>query len=87
MVAAMVEVVGPGTSAVVLVGVVLVLVELPAESSAGPVDDGSPVDELPLVDAGTLVLAGPDENPGEAASPQAARIRAVRMDARMTPQA
>jgi hypothetical protein len=37
---------------------------LPAESSAGPVDDVSPPVELPLVDADTLVIAGPVENPG-----------------------
>jgi len=63
---------------------VLELPELPAESSAGPVDDVSPVDELPLVDADTLVIAGPVENPGGAASPQVARNRAARMGARMT---
>jgi len=67
---------------------VLELPELPAESSAGPVDDVSPVDELPLVDADTLVIAGPVENPGGAASPQAAaRTRATRIGARMSPVA
>jgi len=66
---------------------VLELPELPAESSAGPVDDVSPVDELPLVDADTLVIAGPVENPGGTASPQAARITAARTDERIAPQA
>jgi hypothetical protein len=66
---------------------VLELPELPAESSAGPVDVVSPPDELPLVDADTLVIAGPVENPGEAASPQAARTRAARIGARVIPRA
>jgi hypothetical protein len=67
---------------------VLVLAELPAESSAGPMDVVSaPVDELPLVDADTLVIAGPVENPGGLASPQAAaRAKAARMGARVTQQ-
>jgi hypothetical protein len=66
---------------------VLELPELPAESSAGPVDDASPVDELPLVVSGALVTAGPVENPGGAAvSPQAARTRAARVGARITPR-
>jgi hypothetical protein len=54
--------------------------ELPVELSAGPVDDVSPLDELPLVDSDTLVTAGPDENPGGATSPQAARASAARID-------
>jgi len=66
---------------------VLELAELPAESSSGPVDVVSPVDELPLVDADTLVIAGPVDDPGGAASPQAARSRAARMEARMAPKA
>ena len=60
---------------------------LPAESSAGPVDVVSAPVELPLVDAATLVSPGPVENPGEAASPQAARTRAARIGARIIPQA
>jgi hypothetical protein len=48
------------------------------------VDDVSPLDELPLVDSDTLVTAGPDENPGGATSPQAARTRAARIGARVT---
>jgi hypothetical protein len=48
------------------------------------VDDESPLDELPLVDSATLVTAGPDENPGGVASPQAARTRAARTGARVT---
>jgi len=64
---------------------VLVLAELPAESSAGPVDDVSPV-ELPLVVADTLVTAGPVENPGAAVSPQATRTRAARIGVRIAPQ-
>jgi hypothetical protein len=66
---------------------VLELPELPAESSARPLDDVSPVDELPLVDADTLVMVGPVENPGEAASPQAATTRAARKGARVIPRA
>jgi hypothetical protein len=66
---------------------VLELPELPAESSAGPVVVVSAPVELPLVDADTLVIAGPVENPGAAASPQAARTKVARMGARMTPVA
>jgi len=62
---------------------VLALAELPAESSAGPMDDVSPPVELPLVDADTLVIAGPVENPGGLASLQAARIRAARVNVRI----
>jgi hypothetical protein len=40
-----------------------------------------------LVDADTLVIAGPVENPGEAASPQAARTKAARMGVRIAPKA
>jgi len=68
--------------ALVLV-LVLALAELPAESSAGPMDDVSPPVELPLVDADTLVIAGPVENPGGLASLQAARIRAARVNVRI----
>jgi hypothetical protein len=63
------------------------LLELPVELSAAPVDDESPLDELPLVDSATLVTGGPDENPGGAVSPQAARTRAARTGARVTPSA
>jgi hypothetical protein len=63
------------------------LLELPVELSAGPVDDESPLDELPLVDSGTVVTGSPDENPGGAAvPPQAARTRAARVGARVTPR-
>ena len=62
---------------------VLELPELPAETSAGPVDDASLVDEMPLVDSGTLVTGGPDENPGgPAVPPHAARTRAARLPTR-----
>lgn len=65
----------------------LELSALPVELSAGPVDDESPLDDLPLVDSDTLVTAGPDENPGGVVSPQVARTRAARTGARMTPSA
>jgi len=60
------------------------LPELPTESSATPVDNVSPLDELPLVVADTLVMPNPVEKPGEAVSPQAARTKAARMGARVT---
>jgi hypothetical protein len=66
---------------------VLVLAELPVESFAEPVDAGSAPVELLLVDADTLVIAGPVENPGGEASPQAARTRAARTGVRIAPQA
>jgi hypothetical protein len=60
------------------------LLELPVELSAAPVDDESPVDELPLVDSGTVVTGGPDENPDNpAVSPQIATARAARIGARV----
>jgi len=65
---------------------VLVLVlaaELPAESSACPVDDVPPV-EPPLVERDTLVTPGPVENPGELVSPQEATRRTVSVAARMS---
>jgi hypothetical protein len=65
---------------------VLVLAELTAESSAVPVDDVSPLVELPLVAADTLVTPGPVENPGEVVSPQAARTKAARIGARIALQ-
>jgi hypothetical protein len=65
---------------------VVVPAELTAESSAVPVDDVSPLVELPLVAADTLVTPGPVENPGEVASPHAARTRAARVSRRITLQ-
>ena len=59
----------------------------PAESPAGPVDVVSAPVELPFVDVDTLVIAGPVEKPGGAASPQAARNRTARIGARMASQA
>jgi hypothetical protein len=64
---------------------VVVLAELTAESPAVPVDD-VPLVELPLVAADTLVTPGPVDNPGEVASPQAARTRAARVSRRITLQ-
>ena len=67
---------------------VLAPAELSAESSAGPVDDVSLPVELPPVVADTLVIAGPVENPGGVASPQAAaKTRAARKGARVIPRA
>lgn len=59
---------------------------VPAESSAGPVDDVSPPVELVEVevDAGAVVMPGPVENPGGDGSPQAAKARAAMVSVRMT---
>jgi hypothetical protein len=65
---------------------VLVLAELPAESSAGPVDVVSPPVELPPVVANALVIPGPVENPDGAASPHATKTRTPRLAARRTRQ-
>jgi len=65
----------------------LVLVELPPGSAAGPVDVVSASVELPLVDADTLVIAGPVENPGGGTSPHAVRTKAARIGVRIARQA
>src|SRR5688572_9193436 len=64
--------------------VMLVLAELPVESSAGPVDVVSSPVELPAVVVDTLVTPGPVENPDVAASPHAARTRAPTRTMRST---
>ncbi len=72
-----------------LPALVLMPVELPAESSTSPVEvelESAASVELPLVAAGALVIAGPVENPGGSVPPQAARTRAARMGARVTPR-
>jgi len=57
--------------------------ELPTESSAELLYDASPL-VLPLVDSDTLVIPGPDDDPGETLPPHAARTRAARTGARIT---